>query len=1092
MKKTNVSFKLYVSNVFSFILLFFVTLSLIINPIAATRANAAKHPNAESKITAQPSDNLIPSTVFSNPAAIAVPDNNGPSAQSNITVSGTSGPISSLTLTLTGLNATGNAFIDDLDMLLVGPGGQKFVFLSDIGGFFSNSNGTINLTLSDAAGSFAPSAGNVSSGTFKPTNNEALGDVFNAPAPAGPYSTAGPAGAGDTFTSVFGGLSGASVNGTWSLFIEDDASTGASANITGGWSLDIVTTPAALPTTTGIISSLNPSFRNQAVTFTSTTTSSAAVNTGVVNFVDNTTATTLCANVPVNGSGVATCTANANTLTERTHVVQATYVGNATFSTSNASLTQTVNCPVTGVSPTFTNGCGITIPDAGGTAIPYPSNLVVSGLSGSISKVTLTLTNVNFPKTDDHNFLLVGPNGDKYLFWSDAGGGVATTGQTITLDDAAATQLPNSGSIATGTYRPADYAQDSEIFPPPAPAAPYPSAPPNVSGATFASVFGGDAPNGTWSLYSHDDTGSANSSTIGSWSLTFTTSGDAATTTVLTSNPNPSTTVQPFVLTATVTSTSTVNAGTVTFRRSATILCANVPVVSGVATCNQPAYTQGDYVLTADYNGSPGAFNISSGSVTQQVNSPTVKTGQNFANNGGITIPNSSPSSPYPSRIIVAGLGGTISKVTLSLNGINAPALDHVDFLLVGPGGQKFQFLSDAGGTTPISGVNITLDDAAATQVPDNTAVVSGTYRPASYSGDSDIFPAPAPAGPYNPAAPDGTGTFANLFNGIVPNGTWSLYAFEDTGDALNTTLSGWSLTFTLTPVATTTGVTSSADPSVFGQTVTFTATVSTAGLGTPTGTVQFFDGPNPIGGAVTLNASGQATLMTSALSVGDHTITAQYAGDVPNGFNASTGALATNPQTVNKANTTAGLASNQANPVGTGIPVTYTATISPVAPGAGTRTGSVTFFRNGSPICSNVPVNVSGQATCTITFSLAGSYNITAQYSGDANFNTSSSPTFVQSVVGPTAANVSVEGRILSQETGRAVYNARVVMTDSNGQTRIVRTNPFGYYRFTEVASGAIYTFTVSAKGYATSDGIVRNITENVTDLNISLERQE
>jgi hypothetical protein len=508
-----------------------------------------------------------------------------------------------------------------------------------------------------------------------------------------------------------------------------------------------------------------------------------------------------------------------------------------------------------------------------------------------------------------------------------------------------------------------------------------------------------------------------------------------------------------------------VTVGTVTFRRGATILCGNVALNgSGQATCNQPAFTQGDYVITADYNGSPGAFNISSGNVTQQVNSPTVRTGLNFANNGGITIPNSSVGNPYPSRIIVSGLGGTITKVTLSMNGINAPAPDHTDFLLVGPGGQKFVFLGDAGGTSAASGVNITLDDAAASQVPDAGPLASGTFRPASYVDDSDIFPAPAPAAPYTHAAPQGAGTFANIFNGIVPNGTWSLYAVEDTGDALNTSLTGWSLTFTLAPAATTTSVASSANPSVFGQSVTFTATVTTAGLGTPTGNVQFFDGANPIGAPVALNVSGQAQVTTSSLTVGSHTITAQYAGDVPSGFNASSGAL--NTQVVNKANTTTALQSS-ANPVGTGVPVTFTATVSPVAPGAGTRTGTVTISRNGSPICSNVAVNGSGQATCNITFTIAGNYNITASYSGDGNFNASSTASpLVEQVLGPTAANASLSGRVLDSN-GRGVSGARVSMQNQAGDLVWAVTNPFGYYRFSSVPTGQTYLVSVDHKRY-------------------------
>jgi hypothetical protein len=1063
-------------------LFFVIVSSFIINPIAAIGAindRAAAAPAGGTSPAV-----MIPSTVFTNATPITVPDFSQTS--STLSVSGTSGPISAISMTLNGLSM--NSGTQDLDILLVGPGGQKFIPISDVGGIFSTTT-NVTITLSDAGASLLPSSGALASGTFKPTDYGTAGtDSFVAPAPAGPYQEPASAGAA-TFTSVFGGLSGASVNGTWTIYLADDTGTaGNNVTISGGWSLDITTTAAAATTTT-LASSSNPSNTNQAVTFTSTTTSTSTVNTGTVTFVDNTTAATLCSNVAVNGSGVATCAVPANTFTERRHTIQATYNANATFATSNGSVTQTVNSPTTQVGNTFTNGGGITLVDFGGQSTPYPSNIVVSGVSGTISKVTLTLTNVSFANTNDQNFLLVGPAGQTFVFMSDAGGSVATSGQTITFDDAAASQLPSSGSIATGTYRPTNFAVDSEVFPAPAPAGPYNEAAPQGS-ATFASIFGGAAPNGTWSLYPIDDTGSAGAAgSIGSWSITLTTSGDAATTTTLTSNPNPSTTSQTFLLTATVTSTSTVNAGTVTFRRGATIICSMVAVnASGVATCNAAALPQGDYVITADYNGSPGQFNISSGSVTQQVNSPTVKTGLNFANNGGITIPNFSTASPYPSRIIVSGLGGTITKVTATLNGVTAPTPDDVDFLLVGPGGQKFLMMGDSGGANALSGVNITLDDAAASALPDATAITSGTWRPASYTG-SDTFPAPAPAGPYNPAAPDGTGTFANVFNGISPNGTWSLYAVEDAGDAQNTTLSGWSLTFTLAPAATTTSVTSSANPSVFGQPVTFTATVSTAGLGTPSGNVQFFDGANPIGAATALNASGQAQLTTSALSVGNHTITAQYAGDVPNGFNSSGGSLA-GGQTVNKANTTSGLTSNQSNPVGTNTPVTFTVTVNAVAPGAGTRTGTATFNRNGSPVCSNVAINASGQATCNLTFTIAGNYNITVVYSGDSNFNASTSPTFVQQVVGPTAAAVSVSGQI-RDTSGRGIASARVHITDSSGYERYALTNPFGYYRFTDVQAGATYVITASAKGYVFEpSSIVRMVGEDAVDVDFTGNR--
>ena len=83
---------------------------------------------------------------------------------------------------------------------------------------------------------------------------------------------------------------------------------------------------------------------------------------------------------------------------------------------------------------------------------------------------------------------------------------------------------------------------------------------------------------------------------------------------------------------------------------------------------------------------------------------------------------------------------------------------------------------------------------------------------------------------------------------------------------------------FTINKAATSTALTSSVNPSDFGQSVTFTATV-TSGAGTPTGTVQFKDNGANLGAAVTLNASGVAQVSTSTLTAGTHTITADYSG---------------------------------------------------------------------------------------------------------------------------------------------------------------------------------------------------------------------
>src|SRR5438128_9574212 len=85
--------------------------------------------------------------------------------------------------------------------------------------------------------------------------------------------------------------------------------------------------------------------------------------------------------------------------------------------------------------------------------------------------------------------------------------------------------------------------------------------------------------------------------------------------------------------------------------------------------------------------------------------------------------------------------------------------------------------------------------------------------------------------------------------------------------------------TFTIAKANTITALLSSVNPSSFGQSVTFTATV-TSGAGTPTGTVQFKDNGANLGPGSALNGSGVATFSTSSLTAGTHTITADYSGD--------------------------------------------------------------------------------------------------------------------------------------------------------------------------------------------------------------------
>jgi len=154
------------------------------------------------------------------------------------------GTVSNVSVTLRNLSHT---WASDIDVLLVGPAGQKVVMMSDAGSGGANN---VTLTLSDAAAAALPPSGLVS-GTFRPTNltdSSPGGDNYPSPAPAGPY--------GATLST----FNGTAPNGTWALYVFDDGP-GDSGSFAGGWSLTITTSglspaslgfPGALPRFTAV------------------------------------------------------------------------------------------------------------------------------------------------------------------------------------------------------------------------------------------------------------------------------------------------------------------------------------------------------------------------------------------------------------------------------------------------------------------------------------------------------------------------------------------------------------------------------------------------------------------------------------------------------------------------------------------------------------------------------------------------------------------------------------------------------------------------------------------------------------------------
>jgi len=658
-------------------------------------------------------------------------------------------------------------------------------------------------------------------------------------------------------------------------------------------------------------------FGNQATT-------SGTAYTGTVHFTSSDGGATLPADYTfVTGdNGVHIFSVTLSTI--GTQSVTATDNGNGSI---HGSANVTVKPPCPAATKTFSNNATINFSTtgSGGTATtsPYPSVITVSGMTGTIAKLTVTLNGLTVPKcAPDLAFLLQGPHGQFIVPMTDVGpcNSTSVNNVTLTLDDAAASPLPAfPNTVSTGTYKPSSY--DLSHFgvqpslSPPAPVSPYTATQLAATDgtATFASVFNGTDPNGTWNLYVLYQTqisgAPADSGSLTGWSLTITPQFAFA-------NTNP-----------------------ITFT---------------TGTPNPPTTTN-----------------------------------------------------PYPSAINVSGLSGNITKLTLTLKGLTDKCPADLALLLQGPQGQVMVPWSLVGGctlTTTTVG-DLTLDDAAASLLPkysgNSTALPAGTYQPSSYLLTSTFARQPsfvpgAPAGPYPLSATDGSATFASIFNGTNPNGTWNLYLQQQFGGSnfdAGQFAGGWSLTFqTDCPAGTNCTVNSNANPSVFGQPVGLTATVS-SGSGTPFSPPQvtYLDGVSNLA-TINLNGSGQATVTDAAFTIGTHPITVNYPGNTT--FASCTSAIVN--QVVNQAGTTA-VVTTSGTPSVFGQGVTFTATITANAPGAGTPTGTVTFMDGVSTLGTGTLG--SGTATFTTSALAIGGHSITAVYGGDADFNGSTSPALTQNV---------------------------------------------------------------------------------------------
>ncbi|HEX5041568.1 MAG TPA: hypothetical protein VFV75_01620 [Candidatus Polarisedimenticolaceae bacterium] len=319
----------------------------------------------------------------------------------------------------------------------------------------------------------------------------------------------------------------------------------------------------------------------------------------------------------------------------------------------------------------------VSIPNIG-PASNYPATIHVSGASGVVTRVRVTLNGIIHTCFNDLDVMLVAPSGQSLVLMSDVGGcngiGNATN---LTFDDLApATLSPAATPPTSFSSKPINNVV-GDPFPAPAPVA---------SGATHLSAFQGTDPNGDWKLFIVDDQAGDMGSMRDGWTL--------------------------------------------------------------------------DLVTTTE-----------------------------VCNTSSVTIPDSGPASLYPSSVTLAGLPSNISKVSVRLQGLYHNNFEDLDVLLVDPGGLGVMLLSDAGGPSPQSLWNLTLDDDAWDYIPEETSIFVGAHRPANYGIAQDTFPAPAPQVVQYPDL--------FRFRGRDPNGAWRLYVVDDSAGFTGAMEGGWCLSVT-------------------------------------------------------------------------------------------------------------------------------------------------------------------------------------------------------------------------------------------------------------------------------------------------------
>ncbi len=841
------------------------------------------------------------------------------------------------------------------------------------------------------------------------------------------------------------------------------------ANFTGSTSSTLTQTVNLGATTTVLTSGTNPSLTGANVTFTANVTATAPASgtrTGTVEFQAGGVDIAGCSAVAVPASGKPTCASNALPVGATT--ITASYSGDATFAASSAApLTQTVNQggtttkvvsslnpSSTGATVTFTATVTATAPATGtrtGTVAFDDGGLAIAGCAGQALAAAGTATCAT-------NSLTAGVHTISAVY---SGDGNFTTSTSAPLSQ---TVLTTTTTSVTSSANPSVFGQGVQYT---ATVAGGPSVSGTITfkdgGSTIAGcvavvMTAGSAsctisPTAATHTITAVYSGDANDTASTSPALTQVVTADP-TTTVVTATLNPTVFGESVTFTATVTANapgSGIPAGKIAFQNGGANIsgCSAVTLVAGVATCTTGALATGSHTITGVFNGSSSYLTSTSAVIPETVNQGATIIALASSVNPSVT--GQAVTFTATVAVILPAAGTPTGKVNFEDGGVTIAGCGAKTLAAAGTATCAFTY--SGAGTHTITAIYTGDTNFTGSTSPDFTqtvdqastsTVVTSSLNPA-VTGQTATFTATVSAVAPGTGTRTGTVVFedggatiagcaaqvlsaagkATCATAFATSGAHPITAVYS-GDSNFSGSTSPALTETVNQGATATVVGSSLNPSLPGQTVTYTAIVSatTPATGTPTGVVTFMDGASGIAGCVAnALAGGVASCSVAYAAIGTHAITAVYGAD-PN-FTGSVSSVLT--QTITQGATAAAVTSSVSPSVsGEGVP--YTATVTAVVPASGTPTGTVTFLDGASTIagCATQPL-LAGVATCAVTYAGVGSHAVTVDYGGDANFTGSTSPVLTQIVDQGATATVVVPSVNPSVSGQGVTYTASV-----------------------------------------------------------------